>query len=95
MEEIVSSKNKSQKKPKLKVGDKVMLSKVRRTFKKGYLPGWTEEIFKVDRVLDNFVPSYKIKEYDETPIKGTFYEEELQKVDMGDEGTFFRIEKVL
>ena len=29
---------------KLNVGDKVMLSKVRRTFKKGYLPGWTEEI---------------------------------------------------
>ena len=29
---------------KLNVGDKVMLSEVRRTFKKGYLPGWTEEI---------------------------------------------------
>ena len=29
---------------KLNVGDKVMLSEVRRTFKKRYLPGWTEEI---------------------------------------------------
>ena len=29
---------------KLNVDDKVMLSKVRRTFKKGYLPRWTEEI---------------------------------------------------
>ena len=76
--------SKNLKKPRLKVGDKVMLSKVRRTFKKGYLPGWTEEIFIVDRVLNTYVPSYKIKEYDETPIKGTFYEEELQKVDMGD-----------
>ena len=47
------------------------------------------------RVLDTYVPSYKIEEYDETPIKGTFYEEELQKVDMGDQDTFFRIEKVL
>ena len=91
----VPSKNKSKKKPKLEVGDKVMLSKVRRTFKKGYLSGWTEEIFIVDRVLDTYVPSYKIREYDETPIKGTFYEEELQKVDMGDQDTFFRIEKVL
>ena len=76
--------SKNLKKPRLKVGDKVMLSKVRRTFKKGYLPGWTEEIFIVDRVLNTYVPSYKIKEYDETPIKGTFYEEELQKVDMDD-----------
>ena len=57
--------------------------------------GWTEEIFVVDRKLDTYVPSYKIKEYDETPVKGTFYEEELQKVDMSDEDTFFRIEKVL
>ena len=64
-----------------------MLSKVRRTFKKGYLPGWTEEIFIVDRVLNTFVPSYKIKEYDGAPVIGTFYEEELQKVDMGDEDT--------
>lgn len=63
-----------------------MLSKVRRTFKKGYLPGWTEEIFVVNRILDTYVPSYKIKEYDGTPVKGTFYM---------NEDTFFRIEKVL
>ena len=83
------------RKSTLKAGDKVMLSKVRRTFKKGYLPGWIEEIFIVDRVLNTYVSSYKIKEYDEIPVKGTFYEEELQKVDMGDKDTFFRIEKVL
>ena len=83
------------KKPKFQVGDKVMLSKVRRVFKKGHFPGWTEEIFTVDRVLDTPIPSYKIKEYDDTPYKGTFYEEELQKVDMGQADSFFRIEKVL
>ena len=77
-----------RRKPTFKAGDKVMLSKVRRTFKKGYLPGWTEEIFIVDRVINSYVPSYKIKEYDGTPVKGTFYEEELQKVDMGDKDTF-------
>ena len=68
-----------RRKPTFKAGDKVMLSKVRRTFKKGYLPGWTEEIFIVDRVINSYVPSYKIKEYDGTPVKGTFYEEELQR----------------
>lgn len=42
--------------PKFKVGDEVMLSKVQCVFKKGYLPGWTEEIFTVDRILEeNYV----------------------------------------
>ena len=71
--------SRKSRKPTLKAGDKVMFSKVRRTFKKGYLPGWTEEIFIVDRVLNTYVPSYKIKEYDGTPVKGTFYEEESKK----------------
>ena len=79
-----SNKKKKTRKHRLNVGDKVMLSKVRRTFKKGYLPGCTKETFVVNRVLDSYVPSYRIKEY----------EEELQKVDMN-EDTFFRIEKVL
>ena len=70
-----------------------MLSKVRRTFKKGYLPGLTEEIFIVDRVINSYVPSYKIKEYDGTPVKGTFYEEELQR-SIWVIKTFFQIEKV-
>ena len=30
--------------PKLKVGDRVRLYKKFRQFKKGYLPGWTEEV---------------------------------------------------
>ena len=47
----------------------------------------------VDRVLDSYVPSYKIKEYDGTPVKGTFYKEELQKVDMGDKNTFLESKK--
>ena len=56
-----------------------MLSKVCRTFKKGYLPGWTEEIFIVDRVFDSYVPSYKIKEYDGTPVKVRFTKKNYKK----------------
>ena len=45
--------NHLEKKPtplQLKIGDRVRLSKHARTFKKGYLPGWTEEIFIVSQV---------------------------------------------
>ena len=31
----------------LKVGDRVRLNKKHRPFQKGYLPGWTEEVFFV------------------------------------------------
>ena len=79
-------------KAKFKVGDRVRLNKIRGTFEKGYLPGWTEEVFVVHRVVPGPVPTYKIREWDDTPVQGTFYEADLQKVHVSD---VFRIEKVL
>ena len=79
----------------LKVGDKVRLNKKFRTFKKSYLPGWTEEIFIVSAVRRGPpVTTYKITEYDGTPLKGTFYKQELQKVFQEDDD-LFRVEKIL
>ena len=83
-----------RKKPRFRVGDRVRLNKKHRTFKKGYLPGWTEEVFTVDRVMRGPVHTYKIRELDDTPLQGTFYEQDLQKVYMDDDA-MFRIEKVL
>ena len=59
---------KGKKKPKFKVGDRVRLNKIHRTFEKGYLPGWTEEVFVVHRVVPGPVPTYKIREWDDTPV---------------------------
>ena len=59
---------KRKKKAKFKVGDRVRLNKIHRTFEKGYLPGWTEEVFVVHRVVPGPVPTYKIREWDETPV---------------------------
>ena len=79
---------------KLKVGDRVRLDKSYRTFEKGYLPGWTEEVFVAHCVVPGAVPTYKIREWDDTPVKGTFYDADLQKVHVSNEA-LFRIEKVL
>jgi len=38
------------------------------------------------------LPTYKIREWDDTPVQGTFYEQDLQKVHLSD---IFRVEKVL
>ena len=77
----------------LRVGDRVLLNKKFHTFEKGYLPGWTEEVFIVDKVKPGPVPTYKVTEWDGTPLVGTFYNQDVQKVEVSDD-TLFRIEKV-
>ena len=42
---LYSKRLKGRKKPQFKVGDRVRLNTIHRTFEKGYLPGWTEEVF--------------------------------------------------
>ena len=81
-------------KPQFRVNDRVRLNKRSRMFKKGYLPGWTEEVFIVSNVVPGVVYIYKVKELDDTPVRGTFYEQDLQKVQIPDDA-LYRIEKVL
>ena len=64
-------------KPKLKVGDKVRISKMRRTFDKGCLPNWTQEIFTVSEVFPTNPPTYRLKDYDDEEIEGSFYDTEI------------------
>ena len=79
-------------KPKFKVGDKVRISKYKRkVFDKGYTPNWTEEIFIITQVMKTNPHTYKLKDLNNEPITGTFYEQELQKTSQ----TKFRIEKVI
>ena len=90
-----TKKKKKRHVPALKVGDKVRLKEKHRPFKKGYLPAWTEEVFVVSRVsLDGNVVTYKVSEWYDTPIKGTFYEEDLQKVTTTDDD-LFRIDSIV
>ena len=87
-------KNKKVNKPTLKVGDRVRLNKNFRLFKKGYLPGWTEEVFVIRDSIPEPVPTYKVEEWDGTPLRGTFYKQDLQKVNVTDDD-IFRIEKIV
>ena len=49
-------------------------------FRKGYLPKWTEEIFKVIGIVDRSPPVYRLEDYGGERVDGTFYAQELQKV---------------
>ena len=69
----------SNKKAKLKVGDRVRIPKYKHKFKKGYERNWINEMFVVDKVLNINPITYEIKNLQGEIIKGSFYENELQK----------------
>jgi L-rhamnose mutarotase len=78
--------------PKLKVGDHVRISRVKQLFEKGETAKWSLEVFKIREVIDSVPITYKISEWDNTPVEGNFYEQELQKTNLTDT---FLVEKVL
>ena len=69
----------SSQKCKFHEGDHVRLSLHKRLFKKGYKMSWTEEIFQITHQLSRTLVLYTVQDLLERPIKGTFYEEELQR----------------
>ena len=88
-----NSWTKPGRKFKFKLGDQVRISKSRRTFKKGYLQSWTQEIFTVTKIIPRVPPVYWLRDYAKDEIKGVFYAEELQKVHKSDD--IYKIEKIL
>lgn len=82
----------STQKRKFKVGDKVRVSKYKHIFEKGYTPNWTTEIFTISEIKNTQPPTYKLQDYQNQPIEGGFYEEELSKVKHPD---IYLVEKIL
>ncbi|XP_032235740.2 uncharacterized protein LOC116617271 [Nematostella vectensis] len=93
--ETTTTREKKKKSPRFKVGDQVRLSKVKRTFTKGYLPNWTEEVFTIGQVYDHTTPTaYIFHEWDGDALGGRLYEPELQKVHVT-ETQHFKIDRVV
>jgi len=65
---------------KFEIGDNVRLSKVKRTFEKGYTARWTMECFKVIAVDESTTPvMYEVEDMMGEKVDGKFYTQELQK----------------
>ncbi|GFU04883.1 chromo domain-containing protein [Trichonephila clavipes] len=75
-------------------GDIVRLSKARKTFRKGYLPGWTEETFRIYKRYPTIPPTYTLQDFNSNEIEGRFYNEELQKIDKST-NHYWAIEKII
>ena len=63
-----------------RVNDQVRTSVAKGPFAKGYLPNWTEQIYRVSQVLHTEPIQYKLRDYANAEIKGSFYSAELQRV---------------
>ena len=82
------------KKPKFLVNDRVRISyKRRETFDKAYLPNWTYEIFTISEIKQSNPWTYKIKDWQNEEIEGSFYESELQKTKQKKD--VYLVEKIL
>jgi hypothetical protein len=78
---------------RLKINDKVRISKSKTTFEKGYAPNWTIEYFFIKKILPTSPPTFILQDLLGEELSGSFYEKELQKVEQKDE--VFRIENIL
>ena len=80
--------------PKLRVSDRVRVSKYKGTFEKGYETNWSEEMFTIHEVHPSDPPVYRLRDDLGEVLDGTFYELELQKVSVPVDQVY-RVESVL
>lgn len=67
---------------KLKIGDFVRMKRKRETFEKGFLkPAWSEEIFRIKRIIDR-IPYrvFELEDLNGSVIDGKLYEKEIQQI---------------
>ena len=80
-----------QSPPKFEIGDKVRINRKKGTFEKGFTPNWTEEVFTISNVKSTRPVTYSLIDAQGEDVKGSFYEDELQKTKQ----EIYRIEKVI
>ena len=85
--------DRTETKPKYKVGDKVRVAYNKEVFQKGYHPNWSHQLYIVSEVQKTKPTTYKIKDERGEEIVGSFYDAELQKSNQS-EGVYL-VEKIL
>jgi transposase InsO family protein len=82
---------------KYNVGDLVRISLAKKTFERSFTQKFTDNIYKIrGRVYRENVPVYFLMDIEEEPIKPSFYEAELQRVQKNlDDPSQWEIEKII
>ena len=90
-ENLFRDDEQAKKSNKFKIGDSVKISRIKGIFKHGFLPNWTEQIYKIHKINKSTPFTYILKDLQDDIIEGGFYKKKLQKTSQ----EMFRIEKVL
>ena len=80
------------KRHQFKVGMFVRVSRTKGVFEKGYMANWTEEIFKITKILNTTPVQVQLEDLNGTEIEGSWYLPEIQRVTMPET---FQIDKVI
>ncbi|KAL3117603.1 hypothetical protein niasHT_003262 [Heterodera trifolii] len=76
-----AAKRKQPPPPRFQVGDRVRIEKYKHVFQKGYTGRFTNEVFTVAEVHTDRLPvTYRIRDDDDSLIKGRFYANDLCRV---------------
>ena len=77
--------------PKFKVGDQVRLAVLKDTFEKAYIINYTDKVYTIKEVKRTLPFTYIVEDDKGKVHRGSFYEQDLQKVNVDR----FRIEKII
>nr|XP_012216150.1 PREDICTED: uncharacterized protein LOC105668351 [Linepithema humile] len=88
--------NEKRRKAKYHVGDHVRISRAKVVFEKGYEARWSEEIFRIYRILDWRKPRvYELSDLAGEVIDGIFYKQELARVEKNLQEEEFIVDRVI
>ncbi|KAL3125832.1 hypothetical protein niasHT_005037 [Heterodera trifolii] len=91
-----AAENVVRSKPRYRVGDRVRIEKYKHVFQKGYLPRFTNELFKVAEVHSERSPVvYRLRDEHNEIISGWFYANDLCKSLEDKQQKMYEIEKIL
>ena len=86
-------KEKKHSKIKFKVGDTVRITRKKTTFQRGFDQTHGYEVYSVSSIVNSYPPNYKLIDYKNNPIIGSFYSSEIQLVDKSN--NVWPIEKIV
>ena len=84
------------KKPKFSLNETVRIAKRKDKITNEYTERWSREIYFIDKIISRQgMPIYYIRDDDNERLLGSFYESELQSVDLPSESKLYEIEKIV
>ena len=90
-EDIEFNKENNKEDPTFEVGDHIRIWKHKNIFAKGIVPNGSDEFFVIKKVKNTVPWAYVISDLNGKEIVGTFYKNELQKLNQKE----FKVEKVI